>query len=431
MTSDLTSGYGEVVITPPLGVELCGYGFYRGRHAETILDDLKARAVCISAHGSTVILIVCDLIGFDVWTADQIRVAIAAEYHIPLAHVLLACTHTHSGPASQFLHACGEMSPEYVRRLPRLISNAVWDAMHDRSPCEMTSGSEQAEPIGFNRRKKKFDPIDPTVSAVICRREKHSICIFSASCHPVTLGPGTSVSADWPGAAVKAMEKEGYRCLCFQGFCGDIDPVCNMHSWGAGGPDDLALYGSILRNHVLNIARNNQPSESPVLTAVEKRIALPLQIPENKEVLARQYEGLRFREHNEAFERFVLESRCAAEKMLEQFQRYPWRDRVPIQGMQLGKMSLIALPGEVFCEYGLKLRPQFSALMTVGYANGNTGYWPVRTAYDNPDDYAAYLAAKLYGFFPFSPALEGMVFDVCLEVLKSCCWREPSTKATD
>ena len=38
------AGYGESVLTPPLGVELCGYGYYLERRAESVLDELKAVA---------------------------------------------------------------------------------------------------------------------------------------------------------------------------------------------------------------------------------------------------------------------------------------------------------------------------------------------------------------------------------------------------
>jgi len=186
--SEITAGYGESIITPPMGVELCGYGFYLKRRVKSALDDLKARVVCVSAGGTTLFLIACDLIGFDVETSDVIRNAIAAEHHIPLTNVLLACTHTHSGPATAYLRGCGEVSLEYVRRLPKLIADAARSAAHDRSLCKIITGSEQVEPIGFNRRLKSFQPIDPTLSAVIFRRKDFPVCVFSYSCHAVTLG---------------------------------------------------------------------------------------------------------------------------------------------------------------------------------------------------------------------------------------------------
>lgn len=415
---DLMAGYGESIITPPMGVELCGYGFYLERRAKTVLDDLKARATCVSGGGTMLILIACDLIGLDVATSDAIRKAIADEHHVPIANVLLACTHTHSGPASEFLRGCGEIAPEYVRRLPELITGAARSAALDRGPCVMKTGSEQAEPIGFNRRLRSFNPIDPAVSAVIFERKHSPIYLCVYACHAVTLGPNTAVSADWPGAVVKAMEQDGYRCVCFQGFCGDINPVCHINKWGSGTSADLALYGMILKHHLLNIARNGQPEKLSVLAAVEKRISLPLEVPPDKAAIDSEYRAM-LSASNAVAKKFADEWRKAADKEFDGLRRHPYRDNIPIQAMRLNGMNLIALPAEVFCEYGLKLRPQFSPLLTIGYANGNTGYWPAKTAYADQADYAAYLAPKIYGVFPFASALEDIVFNACQEALKS------------
>jgi hypothetical protein len=43
--SRFSAGYGERLITPPMGVDLSGYGFYLDRKAGAVLDDLKVRAV--------------------------------------------------------------------------------------------------------------------------------------------------------------------------------------------------------------------------------------------------------------------------------------------------------------------------------------------------------------------------------------------------
>ncbi|MBU4200366.1 MAG: hypothetical protein KKG09_10065 [Verrucomicrobia bacterium] len=415
---DLVAGYGESVITPPMGVELCGYGFYLQRRAETVLDDLKARAVCVSGGGTTLFLIACDLIGFDVATSDAIRKAIADEHHVPIANVLLACTHTHSGPASEFLRGFGEIAPEYVRRLPELTVAAARHAALDRGPCIMRMGSEEAAPIGYNRRFKSFHPINPNIAAVIFERKHFPISLCAYACHAVTLGLSTAVSADWPGAVVKAMEMDGYRCVCFQGFCGDIDPVCNKTKWGSGTSAELDLYGMILKHHLLNIARNGQPIKSAALTAVETRISLPLEVPPDKTAIDSEYRAMLSQESKEAFKKFADEWRKAAHEEFDGLHQHPYRDNIPIQVMRLNGMNLIALPAEVFCEYGLKLRPQFSPLLTIGYANGNTGYWPAKTAYDNQADYAAYEAPKIYDVFPFASSLEDTILNVCRKIIK-------------
>ena len=41
----LTAAVASVVVTPPVGVELCGYGHYRERRSTGVRDDLRARAL--------------------------------------------------------------------------------------------------------------------------------------------------------------------------------------------------------------------------------------------------------------------------------------------------------------------------------------------------------------------------------------------------
>ena len=121
----LEAGDGEQVITPPLGTELAGYGFYLARRAERVLDDLRVRCVCVG-HGRTwVFLISCDLIGFAVDAADRHRRRIAERWGVPVGHVLLACTHTHSGPATKTAIGLGEVDPGSVAGLPGWIDEAV------------------------------------------------------------------------------------------------------------------------------------------------------------------------------------------------------------------------------------------------------------------------------------------------------------------
>jgi hypothetical protein len=45
------AGYAEKNITLDLGTDLTGFGFYPGRRVESVLDDLKVRALCVRNQG--------------------------------------------------------------------------------------------------------------------------------------------------------------------------------------------------------------------------------------------------------------------------------------------------------------------------------------------------------------------------------------------
>ena len=46
----MRAGYGKTEITPPLGVELAGYGYYLKRRATRVDDPLFVRAVALEDH---------------------------------------------------------------------------------------------------------------------------------------------------------------------------------------------------------------------------------------------------------------------------------------------------------------------------------------------------------------------------------------------
>ncbi len=91
---------------------------------------------------------------------------------------------------------------------------------------------------------------------------------------------------------------------------------------------------------------------------------------------------------------------------------------VPLQAVGIGGMRIIALPGEIFSGYGVKLAAEWPSLLSFGYANGNIGYIPSRKAFSTPNDYACYCAPKFYALFAFAPEVEAVLLRECAGLLK-------------
>ena len=218
----IQAGYGEQIITPPLGVDLTGYGYYLDRKAESVLDDLKTRAIFLHRDGTTLLLISCDLVGFSVRHSDQIRSELSQEFNLPFESILLSCTHTHTGPATLELRALGEIDADYLASLPGKIKKAVKQAIAEAVDAEFHHHREALEPIGYNRRQRSFSPIDPVLKIGLLSRATRDIYFLGYSCHPVALGRLSSVSADWPGAVIREMENRGHHAVFFQGFLDSI-----------------------------------------------------------------------------------------------------------------------------------------------------------------------------------------------------------------
>ncbi len=412
------AGYGEKIITPPLGTDLTGFGFYLDRRTDSILDDLKARALFLKDGGRSQLLVVCDLLGLTVSFADKVRARLAGELGLPREHILLACTHTHSGPAAQPIAGLGVTDAAYVKGLPDAISQAAAEAAEAPAAAELGYGAEVVEPIGYNRRHRDFVEIDPWLKFAVIKQGDRKIYLLNYACHAVTLGPTKQVTADWLGATCAGIEKAGHRALVFQGFCGDIDPVCYMNRRLGATADDFQLDGSILAGRAFKAERYVTFAAEPKLGSVEKRIRLPLQVFPKKDLdkeTEAAYEATkefaRSREVVQAWRKRVVKNHAA-------YLKSPWLADVPIQAVGLGGLKIMAVPGEIFSGYGVKLAARHPGLMTFGYANGNVGYVPMKKTFATPNDYACYCAPKFYDLFAFAPDVEGVLLRECDGLLK-------------
>ncbi len=412
-------GYGESVITPSLSlnIDLTGYGFYLHRKGENVLSDLKARAIYLDDGKNKIVLLSCDLIGFSIDFADSLREEIASIEGIEVKNVTISCTHTHSGPAVQTLRGLGNVNKEYLNELGEKIVSTVGYAKGDLREARVFYHSEIIEPIGFNRRLKDFKPIDPYLNILLFERNDKSIFLTNYPCHPVVLGRTKDISADWPGELVQHIENEGDSCIFFQGFCGDIDPVTNMNRWGAGTKRDIELLGYILANRALKAKVYGKEVKDAKIGSIENRIKLPLQIPSKEEMEKDARYWLEVYKYDDNAKRFIEEWLKEAESSYKAFIENPLIENIPIQGISIGDVKIIGIPGEVFCEHGLRLRERYPMLLTFGYTNGLVGYIPVRDAYRNSKDYASYIAPKIFNVFPFSQDIEDIILEEAFRVL--------------
>jgi hypothetical protein len=417
--SALRAGYGEAVITPPPGTELTGFGFYLNRRAESVLDDLKARALYLDDQSDQIVIISCDLLGFRVSDADRIRSQTSLRLGLPVRNILLTCTHTHSGPATAALAGLGKVNSAYVRRLPQAIMKAVELAARSAAPAELGWATEAVEPIGFNRRHRSFEEIDPWLKVAVIRQNGHRLYLLNYACHAVTLGPTTEVSADWPGALIREMEEGGDRGLFVQGFCGDIDPVAYLNRRFGANTEDLRLYGKILAARARKVESRMTYSPRFRLQAAERRIRLPLLVPCRRDLEREVREALESPPEFPKTRLIIRRWKKRADKHYPALRLRPWMENIPLQALSIGGLRLLGIPGEVFCRYGLELRKRWPDLMTAGYANGDIGYLPTQRAFKKEKDYACYFAPKFYALFSFSPAIESILLRESREILSS------------
>src|SRR5262245_38324847 len=103
----LKAGAAETVITPPLGIDLTGFGGRPGS-ATGVHSDLYARALVLESGADRLAIVSLDVLGLDPDLVSRTRALVEAATGIPGERVLLNSSHTHSGPAVETLRGLGE-----------------------------------------------------------------------------------------------------------------------------------------------------------------------------------------------------------------------------------------------------------------------------------------------------------------------------------
>lgn len=225
----LLAGAARCDITPEPGIPLMGYAARRGP-SRGVHDQLFARALALAPapqEGSGMVLVAADLCLMTPQQALEVRQRIAAGSGLPAPHIVVCCTHTHSGPEMGLRDlAKGRKAPDHVPKILSGLVEAGLAAHAARRPARL-GWSRCSVRIGRNRRLQD-GPVDPEL--LVLRLEGLDArpigLLFQHACHPTVLGhENLELSADWPGAAASRIEREtGAPALFVLGAHGDIDP---------------------------------------------------------------------------------------------------------------------------------------------------------------------------------------------------------------
>lgn len=437
MCAQLFAGAAKVVITPPVGIDLSGFGGRPGP-SNVVHDDLCAAALYLTSEGAPaeqqVLIITCDLIGFDRATVVELRQGIEATTGVPGANVMIGCSHTHSGPATPCLPSLGKTDPDYYAILKRKIIGLARMAVEGRQPAALGHLREPVS-VGINRREMR-----PGVGMVLGRDERGVTApwvdvvavdtvagqplarFFVHAAHAVTLS-GLEISADWPGYAQRFVEQiygDGCIALFGQGCCG------NINSDPRGTFEIAEAQGRVMAGAVVKAAEYalKEPEVQVACGSVELQLPCfdPPSVPEAEAQLQQIKDQAAARPDANYGMRMMDEGLIQwAERILELSQAGATNLTVPfeVQAIRLNDFLIVGLPGEVFVEYQLQIDQgtAYAQTTTMAYANGNVGYVPTAAAFPQ-GGYEVDMAIKLYGDTMLRPASERMIVDAARELAR-------------
>jgi len=429
------AGVAVANITPPVGVDMTGFGG-RLSGAIGIHDDIFAKVLVLDDSSHQLAIVTSDLLSLDFDLVKRIRDLIETNIGIPPDNVMLNSSHTHSGPATITLRGLGKRDEDYVDVLVKKIAGATQEAYNGRMDAKLGFGRTQVQ-VGVNRRQKRDDgnmalgvnpdgPVAPYVDVVrVDNAEGNTIAIFfSHAAHPVVLGGSNLlISADYPGYAMRLVEQveSGSVAMFGQGCCGNINsnPVGRTF-------EDARRLGVTLGAAVIGEAEQIETKGNVALQSRSRIIDLPLQEPLEKseaEALVERYQrelsDLKARGEGRPqtyMAQGILEWAQAMLKLAKDPK--PYTQAFEIQAMQLGDVAVVALTGEVFVELALEIdaRSPYQQTIVLGYTNGCIGYVPNEEAYPY-GGYEVSSAYRYYGTLMLKPESDKQIRIAAVELL--------------
>ncbi|MFH1567694.1 MAG: hypothetical protein ABIL09_06795, partial [Gemmatimonadota bacterium] len=85
--------------------------------ADSVRDECEANALLLDGGDQAALLVSCDLVGLESRMLEPVRVAMAEAAQVPADAVVVAGTHTHSGPSLLRTNYLKAVDEEYVERL--------------------------------------------------------------------------------------------------------------------------------------------------------------------------------------------------------------------------------------------------------------------------------------------------------------------------
>ena len=436
--SGLQAGVARADITPPVGIAQLNWGSQT--HVEAAgIDPAGMYATALVLFDGQQKFAMVDIDCLHIRNMDGVVRQAAERTGIPVQHIRLGATHTHSGPAYQ--DDKGPLGKDPKRYLPIIdtydrmvaakIVGVIIEANSKLRPVH-AYGAKGKGTININRRVRGTPTTPPAVGTnpdgfvdqdlIVFRIDdtngKPYAVLVNFQCHGTTLTfENKVISPDWVGMVRKVIEHAmpGALSLYFQGAAGNQGPI-------EGGTGDLAVahrLGSILGHQAAALALQietvrREPvmegfTESTAFAARQpwrvkgprkgtlafatKLVEVPRRTYTNEEIsrMAAQVDDARTKlaalKDGSEWDKYQAGARLRRfEDLLKKWKMPPDHTplQVEIQALRIGEIALIAMPGEPFAEIGATVRAKspFPFTMFCGYSNGKGGdYMPIASEY--------------------------------------------------
>ncbi len=410
----LKIGSSKVCITPPVGIDLSGYG-WREQPSIGVHDDLYVRGLYLTDGSEKLLWLHCDLLGLSRNQVQRLRKSIVRERGLEERQVVVSTTHTHAGPSTQRLRGCGEMNAEYLRTLDKHLLEAARQALTNLEEAELWFAQGECS-MGIDRRQKPSAHADTRIPVLAFKRPDGTflVVVSNYAVHNVAFThKNRLVSADMAGVVARCVQDQlpGEPITLFtNGACGNINPP--RQSDDASAAEE---FGVQLGTAVVSLAHQAKRCKDPMLSSRLQTIAVPL-TTQNPEQVEQEYQRTVMATPDPWTSVVMKEWRDETLAIIDQCE-VPDHVQSEVQVFRIGPASFAALGAEVFSRMADELRAYHGEnTYVLGYAGGNIGYLPPYDAYAE-GGYEVNFAYKIYTNFNVAPGGFELLRDKSVELL--------------
>ena len=381
----LCVGIGRETITPPIGTMLAGYAPVRP--AVSVHDDLHVTAFAFQTQEERALLVSADLCSIPK-KQEQVRQALAETAGIPAERVIIACTHTHSGP-----HSAWDLdeSPNYLfDRFVPSARKAVADALASLRPAQMGIGIINSD-VAVNRRQiteegkiklgqNPYGSYDPAMTVVAFREPDGTPIgnLIHYGCHNTGSGKNDAITRDWCGVAIDRLEEVTGGVTAFVNGCGgDCGP--RLANGKTTGNLQMAMeLGGRAAVDAVRAWRSIRLWQDAPLKVHCGQINMPLQKLGTVEQILEQAAAFGDPQLLKGTRKGSYQRLVERAQWLKEGNIPPTTRQLTHTVIALGPLALLPIPFEPFSMITLRIKDAspFPYTLCVGYANGALSYFP-------------------------------------------------------
>lgn len=391
ISDKLLVGVGKEKITPAIGT--CLFGYVPNHHSESIHDELYTYAFAFTYGLTKALFISITVCSISNALQDELRKEIEEKYGIPYGNIIIAATHTHSGPNISGITGWGGIDKDYYNEyfLPG-FRKAVDIAVASQQEAIVATAFGDSY-VAVNRRELNdkneiifgqtpWAVTNPRMTLISFKNMNNEVIgnIISYGCHGTSAGRNREITRDWSGIMTDAVEAvSGAVTAFFNGPEGDQGPrLSNGDTTGdiklteelgaIAAADALRIYNTLGEYKTVSVSCHSDIAKLPLLkrTSLEEAKSKTDGVDGSRLVNIRKLTHEHYLSIIKSYEDGYVD---------EEFRE------VPLDIIRIGNIAFVASPYELFMEINLRIDRMVDDLdvIVLSNANGCSGYFPTES----------------------------------------------------